>query len=189
MSFREIEFKYRANDIALSEFKKFCDSKAPKTYTEASGYDHFYTKKGEEGAFCRYRKGADIHQLTFKRKTVDSNNYVRTEHNIDLALKVSRDQIEALLLEFGYSYNTSIFKSCFIYKYDWYTAVFYTCYDEEMTELGRFMELEMSEDTEWQAGEAERELAVLEKLCKPLGILPQARVRRSLFELFRKEEK
>lgn len=185
MKFREVEFKYRADGISLSDFVSFCESRTPKAYIEVSGYDHFFDKEGSDTTFCRYRKGPDIHQLTFKRKTAEWNNYTRTEHNIDLDPKVSRPQIEALLSEFRYKFNFSLFKSCFIYKYDWYTLVFYTCYNKDMNELGRFIELEMSEDKTWAEGEAESELAVLEKLCKPLGISPQARVKRSLFELFR----
>lgn len=187
MQFREVEFKYRADSIPLSEFIKFCEERKPSSYTEASGFDHFFDKKGTTDAFCRYRKGLDIHQLTFKRKTSESNNYVRTEHNIDLDPEVTKSQITALLCEFDYGFNFSLFKSCFIYKYDWYTMVFYTCYDKDMKELGRFVELEMSENKRWKEGEAEAELTVLEKLCKPLGITPQARIKRSLFELFKED--
>lgn len=187
MKFLEIEHKYNASDIPLSVFTKFCKERDPMAYVCASGYDYFFSHKSDANAFCRYRHGADMNQLTFKRKTTEANNRVRTEHNIDLAPNMRRTQIEAFLKEFGYSYNTEIFKSCFVYKYSYYTLVYYICYDADMTELGRFIEIEMSEEKNWSNGEAEAELVILEKLCKPLGILPQARIRRSLFEMFRRE--
>lgn len=190
MKFREIEFKYKADNISLSVFEAFCKKNSPLTHLIASGYDHFYDKSDASGSFCRLRVGPDSNQLTFKRKTTDNNNFVRTEHNIDLTRETSREQIEALLSEFGYAYNTSLFKNCFIYKYDWFTYVYYVCYDTDMKELGRFVEIEMSEEHAWQnEEEAYNQLLILEKLCKSLGVSPQCRVKRSLFELYRKDIK
>lgn len=190
MKFKEIEFKYKAENISLSQFSEFCKKRVPVKTLIASGYDHFYERADESGSFCRLRVGPDSNQLTFKRKTVDGNNFVRTEHNIDLAAATSQEQIDALLAEFGYNYNTSLFKNCFVYQYDWYTFVFYVVYDTDMKELGRFVEIEMSEDYAWASEEeAYSQLLVLEKLCKPIGVLPQSRIKRSLFELYKKGPK
>lgn len=190
MKYKEIEFKYNAADIGLMDFTEFCKEHGEHKEVVASGYDDFYEKDGDADSFCRLRSGADVHQLTFKRKTQDANNFVRTEHNIDLARSTTPAQIEALCAEFGYNYNTSIFKNCFVYKYDTYTFVYYVCYDTDMKELGRFIEVEMSEEYAWtNEAEAYNHLLVLEKLMRPLGISPQARVKRSLFELYRKDTK
>lgn len=190
MKFREIEFKYNAADIGLGDFADFCRNHGSYSEIIASGYDHFYEKADDPDSFCRLRSGADMHQLTFKRKTQDANNFVRTEHNIDLSRSTTTEQISALCAEFGYKFNASIFKNCFVCKYDTYTFVYYICYDTAMKELGRFIEVEMSEEHSWQnEGEAYNHLLVLEKLMKPLGISPQARIKRSLFELYRKESK
>lgn len=184
---KEIEFKYRADDLSLATFREFCETKEPLKYLECSGWDYFYQNQKEDDSFCRFRFGPDLSQLTFKKKTTDSNNFVRTEHNLDLDRGVTEGQARALCKEFGYQYNASIYKNCFIYKYDWYTIVFYVCYDENLKELGRFLELEMKETPEWHSEAAAwNELVVLEKLCKPLGIVPQARIKRSLYEMFRK---
>lgn len=189
MTAMEIEFKYRADDISLTAFKAFCASiKAIPKIINASGYDHFYSNTTDADRFGRLRSGADMHQLTFKRKTTDKNNYIRTEHNIDLLPTVTKEQIEALFSEFGYNYNMSLFKTCFIYQYDWYTFVYYICYDSDMKELGRFFEIEMNESHSWSSQEeAWNQLQVMERLCRPLGVTPQSRVKRSLFELFKKE--
>lgn len=186
VKFKEIEFKYTADDMKLEDFIAFCEERQPKKQVIASGYDHFYeTPQGSE-SFCRLRVGPDMNQLTFKRKTSESNNYVRTEHNLDIARKMTRAQVEALCAEFGYTYNTSIFKNCFVYTYDDHVLVYYICYDVNLNELGRFFEIEAREDYAWKTEtEARDTIAALERICKPLGVSPQGRIKRSLFEMFR----
>jgi adenylate cyclase class IV len=186
MRYMEIETKYRADTISLSSFLKFCESRSPLRVVNAAGYDHFYESLKVPGSFCRHRIGLDTNQLTFKRKTSDSNNFIRTEHNLDLSGAV-REQVAALCKEFGYEHNFSLYKNCFVYGYENYTLVYYIVYDEDLHELGRFVEIEMKEDYPWESEQqAWDQLLVFEKLCKPLGISPQSRVKRSLFELYRK---
>ncbi len=189
--FMEVELKYNAEGMKLSSFIDFCEGrKGLTTKIMVSGYDHFYSSLKQPDSFCRHRIGPDMNQLTFKRKTADANNFVRTEHNIDLTTPVSKAQIEALVKEFGYQYNFSIFKSCWVFKYDWHTFVYYICSDMEMQELGRFMEIEAAEDHNWASeAQAWQEITVLEKLCKPLGVTAQSRIKRSLYEMFKKEPK
>ena len=189
MKFTEVEFKYKAEDIKLEDFNAFCQNRG-KEYklTVASGFDHFYSSNGNDESFCRHRSGPDTNQLTFKRKTKDANNFVRTEHNIDLLPFVKNDQVAALCSEFGYEYNFSLFKTCFVYKYDLYTFVYYVCYDTGLKELGRFVEIEMSEKHAWNnEEEVWNELLVMERICaKSLGISAQSRVKRSLYEMYKK---
>ena len=128
-------------------------------------------------------------QLTFKRKTIKDNSYIREEHNIDLPLTVSKEKIKALCNINGYTYDFSIFKNCFIYNYDYYTLVYYICYDVQLRELGRFIEIEMKEDYNWTSEEeAYKELVVLEKLCKGFEISSEGRSQLSLFEQFRSKK-
>lgn len=185
---QEIEFKYSAADISLTKFSEFCKTRKPLKFILASGYDYFYENLKDPDAFCRHRAGPDANQLTFKRKINSANNFVRTEHNLDLLPIMTNAQVEALCAEFGYKFNTTLFKNCFIYNYDFYTLVYYICYDVEMKELGRFVEIEMSEKHAW-ANEEEtyNALLVMEKLCaKELGISAQARIKRSLWEMYKK---
>ncbi len=188
MKYLEVEFKYKADNISLTSFTDFCKTKKPTSVVIASGYDYFYENIDDPDAFCRHRVGPDSNQLTFKRKLSDVNNFIRTERNVDLAASMSVEEISGLCDEFGYKYNTSIFKNCFVYKYDWYTFVYYICYDTDMIELGRFVEIEMSEDHAWNSEkEAWEELLLMEKICgKGLGVTAQSRIKRSLFEMFRK---
>lgn len=184
----EIETKYNAEGISLTHFHEFCKERSPKTYVFASGYDYFYQSAADPDAFCRHRNGPDINQLTFKRKHTAGNNFIRTEHNLDLLESVPVSKVADLCSEFGYVYNTSIFKTCFIYVYQEYTLVYYICCNPEMKEVGRFVEIEMAEEHRWSSqDDAWKSLLVIEKLCKPLGLTTQGRVKRSLYEMFRKE--
>ncbi len=189
MKFHEVEFKYRADGISLAKFQEFCEAKEPEKYIIASGFDHFYDNETDAVGFYRHRVGPDMNQLTYKRKTSATNNFVRKEHNLDFSKKVSVEQAAAYVKDFGYTLNTTIFKNCFVYKYEYYTLVFYICYDIGMKELGRFMEIEMDEEYAWKSEEeAMVSLVAMERLSKTLGISAQSRVKKSLYELFRQEK-
>lgn len=189
MKFKEVEFKYSADNISLEKFHEFCRGRKPKNYILAAGPDYFYQNNKQPDSFCRFRDGRDYKQVTFKRKTSNSNNFIRTEHNINVSESTTEDMVRALVSEFDYAYNTTVFKTCFIYIYDYYTLVYYVCANEEAQEVGRFVEIEMDEGYPWVSEqEAWDGLITMEKLCKGLGISPQARVKKSLYEIFRKEK-
>lgn len=183
----EVEFKYNCKDILLSNFLEFCKNYDKSKFITASGWDHFYYNEKTPDVFVRHRIGPDCNQKTIKRKLTANNNFIRTEHNIDLDAKTTKEQISAECAEFGYQYNFSIFKTAFVFKYNWHVFVYYIVYDTEMQELDRFIEIEMSEEHTWKdEQEAYSQLLVLEKLCKSIGLTPQARVKNSLFERYKK---
>jgi adenylate cyclase class IV len=180
----EIELKFKAT-VSLSKFKEFCQKRNPRNYVEVAGWDYFYSNPQEPESFFRHRVNPKESQVTFKRKTHKDNNYIREEKNFDT--QFSREQVADLCAISGYTYNSTIFKNCFIYNYEDHTLVFYICYDVEMKELGRFIEIEMKEDYPWaNEDEAFSKLTILEKLCKPLELSPAARVSQSLFEMYRR---
>lgn len=183
MKYLEIETKYRADDINLDRFVDFCTEKGPSEHVMASGWDHFYRNDRFLG-FARHRIGPDFNQLTYKRKTSEKDNFIREEDNLDLAMYTSRPQIESFLGKMGHKHARSIFKNCFIYKFPLYTMVYYVIYNESIREIGRFIEIEMKEDHSWKSADVAWEALVeLERECKPLGIIAQARMRKSLYEL------
>ena len=185
----EIEFKYKA-DISLTEFQKFCKSRKPEQFVIVSGYDHFYSKIDDLNSFYRHRVNLTENQLTFKRKTINDNNFIREEHNIDLPVSVLEEKISAMCGVHGYTYDCSIFKNCFIYNYDYYTLVYYICYDTNLMENDRFIEIEVKEDFGWSdEQEAYNELLILERLFKPLGLSTEKRLHASLFEMYRSKKK
>lgn len=180
----EVEFKYSAESIDLTDFTAFCEASTPVKYIQASGYDHFYASDKDPMQFGRHRIGPDYSQLTVKAKTQESNNYIRQEDNLDFKDDISRAQVESFFAKFGYEHKRSIFKNCFIYKYPLYTLVYYLIYTEDMNEIGRYVEIEMSENHPWGSAEQAFEaLRQVEKQCKSLGIIPQSRIRNSLYEI------
>jgi adenylate cyclase class IV len=190
--FREIETKYSAEGITLTAFQDFCEGRDPGPISriDGSGFDHFYSNPGEPDTFYRHRIGPEFNQLTFKRKTIQGNSNIRVELNVDLDPKTPKETIAAMVGQHGYAYNTSLFKTYFVYFYDWYVLSYYVVCDKDMKELGRYLEIEANEDHPWKTEqEAWDAVMVMEKLCKPLGITPQMRIKKSLFELYKNDKR
>lgn len=180
---KEIEFKYRADDNSLADFMTACESKHPLQHIIAAGWDHFYDNIKTDG-FARHRIGPNFNQLTFKRKTSDTNNYVRDEDNLDLLQAVTSKQVASFMSKFEFQHNKSIYKNCFIYKFHDHTVVFYVIYDETIKEIGRFIEIEMSEEPIWATEEdAWDALVNIEKDWKHLGLNARSRMKKSLYEI------
>lgn len=183
MKHKEIEYKYNASDIKLSNFHKFCINKTPLKYLEVSGTDHFYKHPGRPDSFYRHRLSNNESQITLKVLTND-NNVTRDEYNID-AQGLHNSTVGEYVRAHGYSYSGKVYKNCFIYHYDCYCVVYYVCYDDDMQELGRFIEIEMSEDYPWASvEEAQGLLKMKEMSWKDLGIGLANRETRSLFQMF-----
>lgn len=189
MRYKEVEFKYDASSISLESFNTFCLSRKPTKIKSTSGYDYFYSNDKEDMSFGRYRTGPDIHQVTFKKKTAEEDNFIRTEINVDLAPSANELVVNAMFDLLGYKFDFTLFKQCMIYEYEWYTLVYYICYGENMTEMSRFIEIEMKEDFEWKSEKQEwNELLLIEKTSRDLGIDSKNRLKKSLFELYRRKQ-
>ena len=184
----EIEFKYDASKVKLKDFIDFCSNKRLLNKIVIFGCDDFYENKTQPCTFYRHRTNDFENQLTFKRKHDKDNNTIRTEYNIILDKNANtKDDIKGFLLESGYKFNTTLFKTCFIYQYEFYILVYYICYDESMAEVGRFIEIEAKEDYDWSSNkEAVDSIAIVEKMCKSLGLSPDKRLKKSLYEMYRK---
>lgn len=187
MHFKEIETKYRAEDIKLVDFVKRAEELQPTSQLQTASFDHYYAK---DDAFIRYRAGSRP-ELTMKVKSKDANNFVRVECN--LPLEVTQDAteqkqvVEKFCQMLGFSHNFSIYKTCFIYFWGNHNLVYYVVYDSELKEKDRFIEIELNEKIEWTSEEdAWNELVKIEKNLESVGIKPQRRIRLSLFEMFKK---
>lgn len=185
---KEIEFKYEVPRTALGPFHKAFDYKPPYM---ARGYDSFYGNSTNPNCFIRHRKGADINQLTLKRKLQEKHNSIRVEHNIELDSEVTPEQVRYLCKELGYRYNTSIYKVAYIFKKKTHTVVFYTCLkDRTSAKAKNFIEIEMSESYPWKNdSHAYNELCKLEKRYskKLKWVNKNNRVSKSLWEIFKKK--
>jgi adenylate cyclase class IV len=182
---KEIEYKYDATEVPLDIFKLACASLHPVGSSESSGYDHFYSNGTD--SFCRHRQGSDVNQLTFKKK-LNKLNVVRTEHNVDLAHSTAKDTVRDLCEALGYKYKGTIFKNNFVFIYEKFVLSYYLVYNKDMTELGRFLEIEATENWPWKEEKEALEMldSVAEKLsyCIDYDLGFSQRIRKSLFEMF-----
>lgn len=189
MHFKEIETKYRAQDIKLLDFIKRAEELKPDSQLQTGSFDHYYTKD-TDALFIRYRAGTRP-ELTMKVKSTDSNNFVRVECNLPLEKHQDPTEQRYVVDKFcqmlGLTHNFSIYKTCFIYFWGNYNLVYYVVYDAELKEKDRFIEIELNEKIEWPTEEAAwNELLAIEKSLDSIGIKPQRRIRLSLFEMFKK---
>jgi len=184
MSFTEIETKYDASEVSLQDFKNIIkDNEIEiKKRLLVSSFDSYYVDKNDQ--FIRYRYNEGHGELTIKRKTQEHHNFNRIEVNIPTAGDNEKAVTEFVSL-LGYSHNFSIYKTCDIYWTDKVDLVYYVVYDKEFKELRRFIEIEALEDYPWESEEQVwNEITKYEKMLEPLGIKPQNRLRKSLFETF-----
>jgi adenylate cyclase class IV len=180
---RELEYKYYADDIGMDDFIKLFQPLNP-TWMMVSSYDDYFTNDKEE--FIRYRYHDHMGELTIKRKTTDLNNNNRVEVNVPTDGKSSAS-IEAFANLLGYKKNFSIFKTCKIAFLEKVVLVYYVVYDENLNEQKRFIEVEAKESHPWSSEEeAWAEVVKHETMLVPLGISAKNRLKKSLFELFKK---
>ncbi len=187
MDFKEIEFKYDANGVSMEKFIELVESNFSMTKKMmVSSYDDYFTDNN--GNFIRYRHHDNRGELTIKRKLNANNNNERVEVNVP----TSGDNLKAVTAFvdlLGYKHNFGIYKTCKIYWTGKVVLVYYVVYDKELKELRRFIEIEADEDLPWATEqEAWDEIAKYEALMAPLGITPKNRLKKSLFEIFRKTQ-
>lgn len=185
MEFKEIEFKYDAAYIELEKFISLMETFPIKKKIMVSGYDDYFADAEVEN-FIRYRHRDDWGQITVKRKLSEHNNNERIEINIPTDGDILQ-AVTALVDTFKYKHNFTIFSTCKIYWVDKVCMVYYVVYDKELRELRRFVEIEADEKLHWSSeDEAWGEITKYERLLEPLGITPKNRLKKSLFETFRK---
>lgn len=192
----EFESKYRVEQNILLPFKLIVE-KMPtfKEFVYAEGPDEYFIK---ESLFARYRKEANKGpnaraELTIKIKPEGAkNNIIREEYNVRVD-STPRETIVKFLSALGFKHNFTVMKSCFIYRMEDATLVFYTVADVTDGSLkseDHFVEIEVSEEkihtmTESQAWEI---LIRYEKLLEPIGLNAQRRLKKSLFEMYRRDK-
>lgn len=188
--FKEIEFKYNADDLNLEKFIE-ANNALSKEYKriDVSSWDVYYTKKNKDDRFIRLRKG-DTPELTFKLKIAE-NIWEREEVDVDLKPKEDQEEKVTRFCEFvGWKWNFKIHKICVIFDYGDYNTVYYTVQDTNLKEIGRFMELEFNKDKVKEYGEdgAFEALKNLEKeVFEKTSISHRNRLKSSLFDMFKKE--
>lgn len=150
--------------------------------------------------FMRYRRPShgldgDRKELTTKYKQSGSkNNIQREEKNIRVD-NVDEDTIMKFVSDLGYKLNFSIWKTCQIYNLDDATIVFYQVYDTtnggKATKVDTFVEIEVDEESisEKTEKEAWGIIERYEKILEPIGVTARSRLRKSLFEMYKRDVK
>ncbi len=184
MKYKELEFKYNADGKSMQEFMDLVEPMKPAKIMMVSSYDDYFVNKKEN--FVRYRYTDERGELTIKYKTTDKNNNERIEINLPTSGD-NFDHVSEFCKYLGYDWNFSIYKTCKIYWVDNVVLVYYVVYDKEMKELRRFIEIEADEEHDWESEQQAWDKVVeYEKILAPLGITPQNRLKKSLFEIFYK---
>jgi len=181
----EIETKYDANDIDRLVFKKLVSSLNPKEFFYGEGRDVYFVKDGDD--FLRYRMPVvnskeKRSELTFKKKTTDKNNNVRTEVNLRIDQN-NQDLVSTFCEGLGYKRNFSIYKMFDIYFFEDANISYYYVIDD-LGKTATFVEIETNEELELEEEAAWAIVQKYEKLFSSVGINPQKRKRLSLFEMY-----
>lgn len=195
--FIEFETKYRIDPHQLFLFKQVAQTLSNiQEFIYVEGPDFYYINPLREG-FARYRKpsfGLDNNraEITVKFKPKDAkNNIIRKEINVRVD-GTPEETVKELIQSMGYEFNFSVHKICQIYRLDDATLVFYTVFDitdGKPKNQDSFVEIEVDEEvmkglTEAQAWEI---IEKYEKVLEPIGVTPQKRLRKSLFEMYKKD--
>jgi hypothetical protein len=189
--YKEIEYKYIADNISLSSFTDLMEKLKQKyqfnKYLQASSFDTYYVKEDNQDEFQRFRNDGKTPELTKKKKTKTSNNWERIESDLPLdPARVTEETVTFHVGLDGYKENFKIFKVCFIYFYETVNYVWYIVYDKNMKEVGRFLEVELNKDKVSGTSTDATILKEHEENLLELGIGSQNRTKLSLFERFRK---
>lgn len=191
MSFEELEYKYRADGISLGDFLQLITTQDGHLITHAS-WDVYYLQEGNDNSFQRFRMDRDNPELTKKVKVNDSNNWKRIESDLPLdPARITEEKVAFHVGLDGYKKNFKIYKHCTIYFTENLNYVYYVVFDENMKETGRFIEVEVNKDKVSTLsltfpGGPEGALREGEKFLGKLGLSAQNRLKKSLFELYRK---
>lgn len=189
-TYLEVEAKYDASNIKTEDYLSLALSLRPISHLYVEGTDVYYVKSNDE--FLRHRISASniddkFSELTFKKKSTDSNNNIRTEVNVRVDLN-KPELIEAFCEGIGYKRNFSIYKKCWIFYMPDANFVLYTVTTDGVN-TRNFLEIECNEDNGLTAEESWEIVKKYEKLFSSLGISARKRLKLSLFELYRKDIK
>lgn len=185
--FLEIETKYDADEIDRLKFKILANSLNPTRFLYGEGTDVYYIKENDD--FLRHRMAMvnsddKRSELTFKKKSTDKNNMIRTEVNLRVDLN-SQELVNTFCEGLGYKKNFSVYKMFDIYFFDDANIVYYSVLDD-FGKTANFVEIEASEEIGLGEKEAWEVVQKYEKLLAPIGITAQKRKKLSLFEMYRR---
>lgn len=193
--FIELEVKFKVEESVLVPFKELMrklgsENGEVKEFFFVEGYDHYYSNKINPDAFLRYRLPSfgdnKNGQITVKQKTKDANNIHRVELNIDVT-DMNEQKMEKFAEMMGYSHNFSIYKYCHVYETSNALLSFYTVTEKD-SDPASFIEIEVKEElmNKISIDKGMEIVRYYENKLSPLGVTYQKRVKKSLWETYKK---
>ena len=108
-NFKELEFKFKADDVKLQDFLAFAEKYNPEIRKDASSWDFYYVNEANQDEFMRYRD-SDKPELTIKRKVNANNNWERVEVDLPLDPKyINKSTVDTWVALEGYKQNFCIY--------------------------------------------------------------------------------
>lgn len=160
--FKERELKVLTFRESLDNFHKYC-RRLRGRYVHGAGTDRYYQHPEfrDELPVVRHRFSDTYSELTVKTATGLGNS---CRNEVNLRLESGTREVEALLRLQGYDVALEISKISHIYYTPWVVFSFYAVmdpagevyhfYDPSYTDIpvgARFIEVELSEDVDWEA--------------------------------------
>lgn len=193
----EIEFKYDAEKIGRDKFDTIIKGFGPTiksltlTVTSPDGLDSIDHYFSNGSRFMRWREshnadGVKTWELTSKSRTNKLNNNIRKETNLPLIVKdMDFEKAKDFSEQHKLRYDFSIGKDVQVYWFETIVLSHYTTYNIKGKSVDTFMEIEANEEYPWEnEAKALTEVIEWEKKFAPLGITPQHRIKKSLFEFY-----
>lgn len=188
---------YYTNEHVLSKFTQFADILPAQHRDKLNAL--ISETIGQFPPFMRYRRpshGLDDgrKELTTKYKQDGSKNNIKREEKNIRVDNTPEETVSQFIQDIGYKINFEIWKTCHIYNFDDATLVFYSVYDTtdgKAKGMDNFVEIEVDEDTvssmtEEQAWEI---IQKYELALESIGVSARSRLRKSLYEMYRRETK
>lgn len=185
---------YFMNSHILKQYSEFAESL--KKEDKEKLLELIDNTLGKMPTFIRYRKpshnldnGRTELATKYKREGA-KNNIQREETNVRVD-HTDEYSVRNFINNFLYTTNFSIYKTCHIYNFDEVTLVFYSVYDTtdgKASKTDSFLEIEICEEkiSEMTEEEAWALIVKYEKILESVGINAQKRLRKSLFEMYKR---
>ncbi len=177
MNYKEIEYKYWADDLSKEGFsamiKAACPDITPPIYV-VSCDDYYLIDSCGSQSFVRFRKGGNLYELTLKSK--EKGNVVRNEINLNVSANDDSSIVEFLTLS-GYKKAFQVYKEAWIWRVDNCVISYYTLSDGRSV-----IELESEGYKTIDDG-----ISIINDWESKLGLDSLTKEKRSLYEIFTEE--
>tara|TARA_B100000131_G_scaffold314652_1_gene351838 strand:- start:1336 stop:1878 length:543 start_codon:yes stop_codon:yes gene_type:complete len=178
MNFKEIEYKYWANDLTkeqlMDKIRSVCVESGiemPEDLYVVSCDDYYTRSNGSKKDFVRFRKNTGRYELTIKVK--EKSNVVRKEINLNVSNNQDSSIVEFLSLA-GYKKDFQIYKEAWIWNFEDCDVSYYTLSDGRSV-----IEIEALDYNSVEEG-----VGIINRWERALSLGESDREPRSLYEIY-----